>query len=244
MPQKTVLIVEDSAHLRRLVSYNLQRAGLRVLSAEDGRAAVAHLQQTIPDLILLDLRMPKMDGFELLTLMRRYPKAARIPVIVFTALSEDVDVDRALALGVIDYIIKPLDPAILLSRVESALSDEPEEDWQGGNRRRFLRGRIADLEIGPQAWGVDLSESGISWRAERPPVVGEIVAFNSKRLFEALGIREQLLRARVLYVLPLGRRHGYRVGAAFVGLTEQTRAAMRRYVLNRQARSAPLRRED
>jgi two-component system chemotaxis response regulator CheY len=84
---KKILTVEDAPNIRKLIAYNLKRAGYEVFEAEDGKAAVRVLNQLVPDLIILDIRMPEMDGFALLELMRKYPKAAAIPVIMLTALS-------------------------------------------------------------------------------------------------------------------------------------------------------------
>jgi CheY-like chemotaxis protein len=113
---KKILTVEDAPNIRKLIAYNLKRAGYEVFEAEDGKAAVRVLNQLVPDLIILDIRMPEMDGFALLELMRKYPKAAAIPVIMLTALSTAADLDRALQLGVVDYLVKPLDPTLLIAK--------------------------------------------------------------------------------------------------------------------------------
>jgi len=115
--RKIILTVEDQPNIRRLITYVLTKAGYKVLQAGDGAAAVRVLQQNIPDLILLDLRMPKMDGFELLTLLRKYEAAASVPVVILTSLNTPRDLDRALQLGVVDYLTKPIDPRALVERV-------------------------------------------------------------------------------------------------------------------------------
>lgn len=112
-----ILVVEDTPNLRRLVAYLLGRAGYEVLQAEDGRAAVEVLKRHLPDLILLDIRMPNMDGFELLELLRGFPRAQAIPVVMLTSLSGARDLDRAMQLGVVDYLTKPIEPRALLSQV-------------------------------------------------------------------------------------------------------------------------------
>ena len=71
-----ILTVEDSDNIRRLIAYNLKRAGYEVIEAANGKEAVRVLQKLVPDLIILDVRMPEMNGFQLLELMRKYPKAA------------------------------------------------------------------------------------------------------------------------------------------------------------------------
>ena len=119
-----ILTVEDSDNIRRLIAYNLKRAGYEVIEASNGKEAVRVLQKLVPDLIILDVRMPEMNGFQLLELMRKYPKAAAIPVLMLTALSQPSNIDRALSLGVVDYIVKPLDPTVLMAKVKEALSSE------------------------------------------------------------------------------------------------------------------------
>lgn len=236
--QKQILTVEDSTNIRRLIAYNLGRAGFSVLEAGDGKEAVRLLQKTIPDLIILDIRMPEMDGFHLLELMRRYPKAAAIPVVMMTALSQPEDVDRALRLGVVDYLVKPLDPAVLIAKVREALEHhEPRgATWSGPNRRQFDRGSILDLDLTPLPGGkgIDISEGGVSWRTKTPPARDDIVTIEAPILFAELKIPDRSLRARVMNVRKLGLGY-HRIGASFVGLTAPTREALRAYARERKA---------
>jgi len=239
--QKTILIVEDSPNIRRLIGYNLERVGFTVLEAGDGRDAVRLLQKTVPDLIILDIRMPEMDGFQLLDLMRKYPKAAAIPVVMMTALSQPADVDRALALGVVDYLVKPLDPTVLVAKVREALSHRlaTGDAWAGPNRRQFPRGSILDLDLSPTPGGkgIDVSEGGIGWRTKLPPARDEVVVIEAPILFAELKIPSTSLRARVVQTRTLGLGY-HRVGASFVGLTSATRQALRAYALERQSQGA------
>lgn len=235
---KTILTVEDSPNIRRLVAYNLKRAGFKVLEAGNGKEAVRLLQKSVPDLIILDIRMPEMDGFQLLELLRRFPKAAAIPVVMMTALSQPSDVDRALSLGVVDYLVKPLDPAVLIAKVKEALQHRlPQPDaWSGPDRRRFARGSILDLDLTPLPGGkgIDISEGGIGWRTKNPPAKDDVVVIEAEILFAELGIARGSLRARVAHVRKLGLGY-HRVGASFVGLTAAARGALRRYVQERQS---------
>jgi len=245
---KKILTVEDAPNIRKLIAYNLTRAGYEVLEAEDGKAAVRMLQQVVPDLIVLDIRMPEMDGFQLLELMRKYPKAAAIPVIMLTALSTASDLDRALSLGVVDYLVKPLDPSLLVAKVESALNHQatpalsaaPTGEWRGTNRRQFVRGGIHGMALGPSPGGVgvNLGEGGLSWLTRSPPSVGEIVAVQATALQQAVGVGDFIVRARVVYAYPLPDG-STRVGAAFIGLSETARNFIRRVVLEKQNRFAP-----
>ena len=243
MAPKTVLTVEDSPNIRRLIAYNLKHAGFHVLEAGTGKEAVKVLQTTVPDLIILDIRMPEMDGFQLLELMRRYPKAASIPVVMLTALSQPGDVDRALQLGVIDYLVKPLDPTLLLAKVETALNKRIHTAggvvWDGPNRRQFVRGSILDTSLSPfpGGRGIDLGEGGMCWRTREAPGVGDVVVIEAPELFRAIGIQERTVRCRVVYTHELGLGF-HRVGAALVGLNEHARDVIRGYVLERQSRTA------
>lgn len=118
---KLVLVVEDDEKTRRLLGHVMHKGGYRVALAEDGIKAAGVLKKARPDLILLDLRMPRMDGFQLLTLLARFKSAASIPVVVLTASDSPIDLDRALQLGVADYLQKPISPKALLLKVRALL---------------------------------------------------------------------------------------------------------------------------
>lgn len=118
---KLVLVVEDDEKTRRLVGHVMHKGGYRVALAEDGVAAAGVLKKARPDLIVLDLRMPRMDGFALLELLARFKTAASIPVVVLTASDSPIDLDRALRLGVADYLVKPISPKALLLKARALL---------------------------------------------------------------------------------------------------------------------------
>lgn len=118
---KLVLVVEDDEKTRRLLGVVCKKGGYRVALAEDGRMAAAVLKKARPDLILLDLRMPRMDGFRLLELLARFKTAASIPVVVLTGSDSPLDLDRALRLGVQDYLVKPISPKALLLKARAII---------------------------------------------------------------------------------------------------------------------------
>jgi len=116
--EKTVLVVEDDEDILELLRYNLDRGGYSVLCVTSGEGAVEKVQQSIPDLVLLDLMLPGMDGLEVCkTLKRDYD----IPIIFLTARGEENDVVIGLEMGADDYISKPFSPKILLSRIKAVL---------------------------------------------------------------------------------------------------------------------------
>lgn len=103
--QKIVLI-EDDEILAKVITEELSEAGFRVMAAHDGEAGLKLVKSEKPDLVLLDIVLPKKPGFEILEEIKRSPDTRHIPVIVITMLSQDEDIKKGLALGASDYIVK------------------------------------------------------------------------------------------------------------------------------------------
>lgn len=120
MPAKkmTILTADDDPQLLRLVTRNLQLEGYEVLSASDGQQALEQIEAKIPDLVLLDVMMPKMDGF---TVCHRVREFSTVPIIIVTARGQDQDKVRGLDLGADDYLTKPFSVDELLARVRAVL---------------------------------------------------------------------------------------------------------------------------
>jgi two-component system alkaline phosphatase synthesis response regulator PhoP/two-component system response regulator VicR len=117
MPKK-ILAVDDERHIVRLVEVNLQRAGYEVVTAYDGKEALEKIKTENPDLVVLDVMMPYMDGFEVLKNLKADPVTAEIPVIMLTAKAQDADVFRGWQSGVDCYLTKPFNPMELLTFVK------------------------------------------------------------------------------------------------------------------------------
>lgn len=113
-----ILVVEDEAKYRRLIRTNLAMAGYEVIEAEDGHQALQALYDREPDLIMLDLRLPDIDGFQLCERLRA---RTAVPILAVTALNTEADTVRALDLGADDYIQKPFSPAEVLARVRALI---------------------------------------------------------------------------------------------------------------------------
>jgi len=116
-----ILVVDDNASNRDLLSRRLQRQGHTVLQAEDGTAALAVIEKEIPDLVLLDLMMPGISGYDVLTLLKKDARFRETPVIMISALSELDSVVRCIEAGADDYLAKPFDPVLLQARIGSSL---------------------------------------------------------------------------------------------------------------------------
>jgi DNA-binding response OmpR family regulator len=104
--QRTILLVEDDDNLANVYETRLQAEGFATKRVNNGEDALAAALQARPDLILLDVMMPKVSGFDVLDILRNTPETATIKVIMLTALSQDSDRDRAKSLGVDDYLVK------------------------------------------------------------------------------------------------------------------------------------------
>ena len=120
MPTKktTILTADDDPQLLRLVARNLQLEGYEVLTASDGKQALEQIEATLPDLVLLDVMMPKLDGF---TVCQRVREFSTVPVIMVTARGQDQDKVRGLDMGADDYLTKPFSVDELLARVRAVL---------------------------------------------------------------------------------------------------------------------------
>lgn len=113
-----VLVADDDADLRELIAFTLTQAGYFVIKAGDGPAAVRHFQAESPDLVVLDINMPGLSGFQVCEAIRR---DSRVPVMMLTVRGEEEDLVRALGLGADDFLTKPFSPRTLLARVAALL---------------------------------------------------------------------------------------------------------------------------
>ena len=116
-----ILVVEDEPDIVELVSYNLRQAGMAVEAAEDGEAALEMAEQSQPNLIILDLMLPGIDGLEVCRLLKQRVSVRDIPVLMLTSKAEEVDRIVGLELGADDYVVKPFSPRELVLRVKAIL---------------------------------------------------------------------------------------------------------------------------
>ena len=117
----SILVVEDEQEIAELIVLHLEHAGLSSTLVSTGEAAITHLEQCGADLVLLDLMLPGIDGFEVCRRMKWEPRTRQIPIIMLTARGEETDIVCGLELGADDYIVKPFAAGVLLARVRSVL---------------------------------------------------------------------------------------------------------------------------
>lgn len=116
--QETVLIIDDDPWLLRLVEYNLQEAGYRALTVEDGLVGLRRFFECKPDLVVLDITMPGMDGW---TALQRIREVSDVPIIMLTAQAQQKDIIKGFELGADDYMVKPFEVRELLARIRAKL---------------------------------------------------------------------------------------------------------------------------
>ena len=134
-----ILIVDDDEDIRELLMYNLKREGHDVSCAENGLEALDMIQSNIPDLIILDVMMPKMDGIEFCDLVKADPSKQNIIICFLTARNEDYSQIAGLESGGDDYVSKPIKPKVLISRINALLR----------------RNKLNEVKIDPQAFVID-----------------------------------------------------------------------------------------
>ncbi len=126
MAQEHILVVDDEEDIQELVRYNLVRNGLTVTVVGTGEAAVETARSKLPDMILLDLMLPGIDGLEVCNILKHDEKTSHIPIVMLTARGEEADVVAGLELGADDYITKPFSPRVLVARIKAVLRRKSE----------------------------------------------------------------------------------------------------------------------
>jgi two-component system phosphate regulon response regulator PhoB len=144
MAHEKILVVEDESDIRELIAYNLVKQGYRVIPSETGENGLRLVRSEAPDLIVLDLMLPGVDGLEVCRTLKRDPDTASIPLVMLTAKGEEADIVTGLEMGADDYLTKPFSPRVLIARIRAVLrrkSDEPLDEQE--------ELRIHDLTIHP-----------------------------------------------------------------------------------------------
>ncbi|MBJ2153154.1 response regulator [Paracoccus sp. IB05] len=142
MSDALILIVEDEPEIAEILESYFAREGFRVISARDGNTGLAHHQSLRPDLVVLDIKLPGQDGYEVLATIRR---RGQTPVIMVTALAEDLDKLQALRIGADDYVVKPFNPLEVVARARAIL-----RRTRGVGADHLLR--LGPLTVDPDAY--------------------------------------------------------------------------------------------
>jgi two-component system phosphate regulon response regulator PhoB len=121
MAKAKILVVEDEEDILELISYNLAKEGYQVTGVPTGEDTLKRVRSDLPDLVVLDLMLPGVDGLEVCKLLKNDPKTRHVPIVMLTAKGEEADIVTGLELGADDYIAKPFSPRVLIARVRAVL---------------------------------------------------------------------------------------------------------------------------
>jgi two-component system phosphate regulon response regulator PhoB len=149
MANEKIIVVDDEEDILELLKYNLNKEGYESICVTTGEDAVARARSEVPDLIILDLMLPGVDGLEVCKILKNDPKTSGVPILMLTAKGEDADIVTGLELGADDYVTKPFSPRVLLARVKAVLrrgKDKPPDESE--------LTKIRDLVIRPGRYEV------------------------------------------------------------------------------------------
>ncbi|MBI4338138.1 MAG: response regulator transcription factor [Chloroflexi bacterium] len=187
MPGQRVLIVEDEENLLQALKYNFQREGYQVLTAADGEQGLASARETSPDLVILDVMLPKLDGFEVCRILRR---ETNVPILVLTAKGEEVDRVVGLELGADDYVTKPFSMRELLARARAMLRRSRMASEASPSPRGELL-KAGDIEIDLTSHTARLGRTSLELKPREFDLLALLVA-NKGRAFTRDQVLERL----------------------------------------------------
>ncbi len=202
-----LLIIEDEADIRELISFNLEMSGYDVIKARDGEEGLSTARSEKPDLIILDLMLPGMDGLKVCSHLKKDQDTKDIPIIMLTARSEDDDIINGLETGADDYITKPFSPRILIARVKAALRRVQTESEEKTGNRIMIHDLVIDVarhETLVEGEPVNLSATEFSilrFLAENPGWV-----FSRNQIIDSVKGEDYPVTARSVDVQILGIR--------------------------------------
>lgn len=158
MAREHILVVEDEEDILELLAFNLKKEGYHVATATSGEKAVELARRAPPDLILLDIMLPGMDGLEVCKMLKRDPVTINVPVVMLTAKGEEADIVTGLEIGADDYMTKPFSPRVLVARVRNLLRRKKQEVIEKdasitrddivihpGRHEVLIKGKVVDL---------------------------------------------------------------------------------------------------
>lgn len=174
---ETVLVVDDEQDLADLLVFNLERNGFEAFKAHNGTDAIAAARQHVPDLIILDLMLPDVDGLDVFRTLKRDSKTASIPILMLTAKAEEVDRIVGLELGADDYVTKPFSPRELVLRVKAILRrSSPATETEGAIIR------FGPIRLNPERFEVSVEDRPVILTSTEFRLLQELVTKRGKVL--------------------------------------------------------------
>jgi len=211
MARETILVVEDDENIQQLVGYNLAKAGFHVIYADNGEQALSVIKRERPELIVLDLMLPGLSGFEICKLVRKDPKTKSLPIVMLTAKSEENDMAAGLDLGADDYITKPFSPKILISRIKAALRRKEGLSEEGNENKKNGPLTIHGITIDPNRYEVLVADKAITLTVTEFSIL-ELLArrpgwvFNRQQIIDGVRGYDYVITPRAVDVQVFGLR--------------------------------------
>ena len=146
MKDAKVIVIEDEADIREVIEHNLSREGYQVHSSSDGEEGLQLVRKRLPDLVVLDLMLPGLDGLDVCRKIKADPEAGSTAIVMVTAKGDESDIVLGLGVGADDYVTKPFSPKELIARVKAVLRRGPLKEGQG-SRDRIVQGEVV-IDIG------------------------------------------------------------------------------------------------
>lgn len=160
MPRDRILIIEDEPDILQLLEYNLQKEGYKTLTATTGEEGLQVTRAELPDLVLLDLMLPGVDGLDVCRQIKADTKTEHVSVIMVTARNEEADIVTGLELGADDYLAKPFSPRVLLARVKACLRKRNRDDKDDAPSVR-----CGELTMDPKRFQATVSGADVQFTA-------------------------------------------------------------------------------
>jgi two-component system phosphate regulon response regulator PhoB len=211
MARETILVVEDDENIQQLVGYNLAKAGFHVIYADKGEQAFDLIRIEKPALVVLDLMLPGLNGFEVCKLLRKDPKTRNLPIVMLTAKSEENDMAMGLDLGADDYITKPFSPKILISRIKAALRRKEGLSEEGSEGRNKGTITLHEITIDPNRYEVLVAGKTVSLTVTEFSIL-ELLArrpgwvFNRQQIIDGVRGDDYFITPRAVDVQVFGLR--------------------------------------
>jgi DNA-binding response OmpR family regulator len=219
-----LLLVDDDNDILKLGSHVLSAAGHFVFTAADAEQALDHLNAKKIDLIISDANMPRHSGFELLQTIKKSNEFKAIPVAFLTGRKEKKDIELAVKLGVVDYIVKPLDPFLLIQKVNQILASQ---DFESVNVE-FAKAKIsAAAKLTFEIELLNISEVGLEFKSTEKMSVGLKVSLDTS-IFIEIGINKPMMK--VLSCIESRKDHQYHVKVQFIGVAEGELSKIRAWI--------------
>lgn len=188
MTEKLITIVEDEEDIVKLVSHHLKREGFKVKEFHNGRDFLSYIESVVPDLAVLDIMLPGIDGLEICRILKNKSTTASVPIIMLTAKASEADVVVGLELGADDYIVKPFSPRELVARVKTVLRRT------GARESEDNIIKIGPLAINTEKYEVSVNNEKVLLTTTEFKIL-EVLADGKGRVFT----RDQLLKKKRLW---------------------------------------------